>query len=92
MELHWCKTGVWDIKSELILAANQKHLGCSYDTFFKIAIVCSVLHESGDADLYVTYSGSEEHVGIHKFGKNRVGPVFHNKGINMEMDWCSVET
>ncbi|XP_019935275.2 semaphorin-7A-like [Paralichthys olivaceus] len=40
----------------------------------------SVLVESAEsADLYITYSGSKEYVGIHKFGKDRVGPGNHNK-------------
>nr|XP_020514341.1 semaphorin-7A-like [Labrus bergylta] len=32
-----------------------------------------------NADLYTTYSGSQENVGVHKFGTNRVGPANHNK-------------
>lgn len=32
------------------------------------------------ADLYVTYSGSHEKVGIYKFGKNRVSPPNEYKG------------
>ncbi|KAM9861385.1 semaphorin-7A isoform 2-T2 [Aulostomus maculatus] len=40
----------------------------------------SALAESGaDAVLLVTYSGSQEYVGIHKFGRNRVGPASHDK-------------
>ncbi|XP_053284736.1 semaphorin-7A isoform X1 [Pleuronectes platessa] len=40
----------------------------------------SALVESAEsADLYITNSGSQEYVGIHKFGKNRVGPASHNK-------------
>ncbi|XP_029001092.1 semaphorin-7A isoform X2 [Betta splendens] len=40
----------------------------------------SVLVESGEkVDLYVTYSGSEEQVGIHRFGEHRVGPANTNK-------------
>nr|XP_020472823.1 semaphorin-7A-like [Monopterus albus] len=40
----------------------------------------SALMESAEsADLYITRSGSQSHVGIHKFGKNRVGPSDHNK-------------
>ncbi|XP_035007398.1 semaphorin-7A [Hippoglossus stenolepis] len=40
----------------------------------------SALVESAEsADLYITNSGSQEYVGIHKFGKNRVGPENHNK-------------
>ncbi|XP_054627449.1 semaphorin-7A [Dunckerocampus dactyliophorus] len=41
----------------------------------------SALVESakGSSSLYVTYSGSQEYVGIHKFGKNRVGPANHDK-------------
>ncbi|XP_074522888.1 semaphorin-7A [Halichoeres trimaculatus] len=40
----------------------------------------SVLVESDeDSVLYVTYSGSQEYVGIHKFGPDRVGPANHNK-------------
>uniref|UniRef100_A0A4W6G7M0 Sema domain-containing protein n=1 Tax=Lates calcarifer TaxID=8187 RepID=A0A4W6G7M0_LATCA len=31
------------------------------------------------AQLYITNSGSRENVGIHKFGKDRVGPANHNK-------------
>ncbi|KAM6949792.1 semaphorin-7A [Lycodopsis pacificus] len=37
------------------------------------------LVDSLDSDLYITYSGSQEYVGIHKFGKNRVAPARHNK-------------
>ncbi|KAM7406482.1 hypothetical protein PAMP_000856 [Pampus punctatissimus] len=32
-----------------------------------------------DAYLYITNSGSQGHDGIHKFGKNRVGPETHDK-------------
>ncbi|XP_028258274.1 semaphorin-7A isoform X2 [Parambassis ranga] len=32
-----------------------------------------------NADLYVTYSGSNEHVGIHKFGLNGVRPTQHGR-------------
>ncbi|XP_034536799.1 semaphorin-7A [Notolabrus celidotus] len=40
----------------------------------------SVLVESNkQSDLYMTYSGSQENVGIHKFGPNRVGPANHNR-------------
>uniref|UniRef100_A0A8D3CD99 Sema domain-containing protein n=1 Tax=Scophthalmus maximus TaxID=52904 RepID=A0A8D3CD99_SCOMX len=36
----------------------------------------SALMESAEsADLYITHSGSQEYVGIHKFGKHRVGPA-----------------
>ncbi|KAM9825198.1 semaphorin-7A [Syngnathus typhle] len=31
------------------------------------------------SSLYVTYSGSQEYVGVHKFGKNRVRPANHDK-------------
>ncbi|KAM7014896.1 semaphorin-7A [Tautogolabrus adspersus] len=40
----------------------------------------SVFVESDtNADLYTTYSGSQENVGVHKFGRDRVGPANHNK-------------
>nr|XP_057945322.1 semaphorin-7A isoform X2 [Doryrhamphus excisus] len=41
----------------------------------------SALVESaeGSSSLYVTYSGSKEYVGIHRFGQNRVGPANHDK-------------
>ncbi|XP_041644355.1 semaphorin-7A-like [Cheilinus undulatus] len=40
----------------------------------------SVLVESDrNTDLYTTYSGSQEIVGIYKFGANRVGPANQNK-------------
>ncbi|XP_061732219.1 semaphorin-7A isoform X1 [Nerophis ophidion] len=41
----------------------------------------STLVEStnGSSSLYITYSGSRDYVGIHKFGKNRVGPANHDK-------------
>ncbi|XP_074517615.1 semaphorin-7A-like [Sebastes fasciatus] len=39
----------------------------------------SALVESEDSDLYITYSGSQEFVGIHKFGRNRVVPARHDK-------------
>ncbi|XP_026233577.1 semaphorin-7A-like [Anabas testudineus] len=40
----------------------------------------SALVESAQsADLYVAYSGSQEYVGIHKFGENRVRPPNHDK-------------
>ncbi|KAM8762855.1 semaphorin-7A isoform 1-T1 [Acanthopagrus schlegelii] len=32
----------------------------------------------GGADLYITYSGSQECVGIHKFGEHRVRPASHD--------------
>ncbi|XP_034385557.1 semaphorin-7A-like [Cyclopterus lumpus] len=37
------------------------------------------LLDSPESDLYITYSGSQDNVGIHKFGKNRVTPARHNK-------------
>ncbi|KAM3876906.1 semaphorin-7A [Diretmus argenteus] len=40
----------------------------------------SLLIESAtDSELYVTHSGAQDSVGIHKFGKNRVGPANHEK-------------
>ncbi|XP_071753447.2 semaphorin-7A [Centroberyx gerrardi] len=40
----------------------------------------SVLIESaGRADLYITHSGAQDSVGIHKFGEKRVGPGNHGK-------------
>ncbi len=44
------------------------------------------------ADLYITYSGSKEYVGIHKFGKDRVGPANHDKGICIVIDCFSMRT
>lgn len=38
-----------------------------------------LIESDGDSILYVTYSGSQENVGIHKFGPHRVGPANHNK-------------
>ncbi|KAL6112761.1 uncharacterized protein ACO6RY_11199 [Pungitius sinensis] len=32
-----------------------------------------------DRDLYITYSGSQENVGIHKFGNDRIAPGRHSK-------------
>ncbi|XP_068429669.1 semaphorin-7A [Clinocottus analis] len=37
------------------------------------------LLDSPESDLYIAYSGSQGYVGIHKFGKHRVGPARHNK-------------
>ncbi|XP_060924180.1 semaphorin-7A-like [Limanda limanda] len=39
----------------------------------------ALVESAESADLYITNSGSQEYVGIHKFGKNRVGPGMHNK-------------
>uniref|UniRef100_A0A1A8J6Q9 Semaphorin 7A, GPI membrane anchor (John Milton Hagen blood group) n=1 Tax=Nothobranchius kuhntae TaxID=321403 RepID=A0A1A8J6Q9_NOTKU len=40
----------------------------------------SVLVETEQGtDLYITYSGAQENVGIHKFGSKRVRPVHHDK-------------
>ncbi|XP_077477575.1 semaphorin-7A-like isoform X1 [Stigmatopora argus] len=47
----------------------------------------SVLVESKESSsLFVTYSGSLEHVGVRKFGKKRVGPAYHDK----EQDYVGV--
>ncbi|XP_037340494.2 semaphorin-7A-like [Pungitius pungitius] len=32
-----------------------------------------------DSDLYITYSGAQENVGIHKFGNDRIAPGRHSK-------------
>ncbi|XP_042339755.1 semaphorin-7A isoform X2 [Plectropomus leopardus] len=32
-----------------------------------------------DHDLYITYSGSQEYVGIHRFGENSIAPASHDK-------------
>uniref|UniRef100_A0A3Q2QMT8 Semaphorin-7A n=2 Tax=Fundulus heteroclitus TaxID=8078 RepID=A0A3Q2QMT8_FUNHE len=37
-----------------------------------------VENENG-ADVYLTYSGAQEHVGIHKFGSKRVRPAINDK-------------
>uniref|UniRef100_A0AAQ4QTV7 Sema domain-containing protein n=1 Tax=Gasterosteus aculeatus aculeatus TaxID=481459 RepID=A0AAQ4QTV7_GASAC len=37
------------------------------------------LVDSPDSDLYITYSGSQENVGIYKFGKHRIAPGRHSK-------------
>ncbi|XP_068613471.1 semaphorin-7A-like [Brachionichthys hirsutus] len=39
----------------------------------------ALVESTGSADLYLTYSGSGEYVGIHKFGGKRVGPASQNK-------------
>ncbi|TDH17352.1 hypothetical protein EPR50_G00007660 [Perca flavescens] len=39
----------------------------------------SALVESGDSDLFITYSGSQDLVGIYKFGKNRIAPTRQDK-------------
>ncbi|XP_044060115.1 semaphorin-7A-like [Siniperca chuatsi] len=39
----------------------------------------ALVESTGSADLYITYSGSKEYVGIHKFGKNRVRPATRDK-------------
>ncbi|XP_070762725.1 semaphorin-7A-like [Enoplosus armatus] len=39
----------------------------------------ALVESAGSEDLYITYSGSKEYVGIHKFGRKRVGPPKHNK-------------
>ncbi|KAJ4922056.1 hypothetical protein JOQ06_021520 [Pogonophryne albipinna] len=39
----------------------------------------AALVESADSNLYVTYSGSKGDVGIHRFGRNRVGPMMHDR-------------
>ncbi|XP_017284144.1 semaphorin-7A isoform X2 [Kryptolebias marmoratus] len=40
----------------------------------------SLLVESGQSeDLYITYSGVKDSVGIHKFGSGRVRPTIHDK-------------
>lgn len=59
-----------------MLAANQKHS----DAVIIPLKNCSVFAESEEGDLYITYSGSQEFVGIHKFGRDRVVPARHDKG------------
>ncbi|XP_068171926.1 semaphorin-7A-like [Antennarius striatus] len=39
----------------------------------------ALVESTGSAELYLTYSGSGQYVGIHKFGGNRVGPANQNK-------------
>ncbi|XP_051920380.1 semaphorin-7A [Hippocampus zosterae] len=39
----------------------------------------ALVESETSSSLYVTYSGSQEYVGVHKFGKNRVGPANHDK-------------
>ncbi|XP_049573054.1 semaphorin-7A isoform X2 [Syngnathus scovelli] len=47
----------------------------------------SALVESAEgSSLYVTYSGSQEFVGVHKFGKNRVGPANHDKAVVLPVE------
>lgn len=69
---------------------NQKHDAST-------CVLHSVFAESDEsADLYITYSGSHQYAGIHKFGKNRVGPSNQFKGICMLFfyknlkSWCSL--
>ncbi|XP_038556559.1 semaphorin-7A-like [Micropterus salmoides] len=38
----------------------------------------ALVESAGSADLYITYSGSNDFVGIHKFGANKVGPANNN--------------
>lgn len=73
------------------------HRGCTSVWFYlfwhKPIRVFFVSSESADsADLYITYSGSHEYVGVYKFGKNPVGPVSNDKGIHREKDWCFLKT
>ncbi|KAM9366667.1 semaphorin-7A [Symphorus nematophorus] len=43
-------------------------------------IICSVFAESANnADLYIAYSGSQQYVGIHRFGSHRVTPANQDK-------------
>uniref|UniRef100_UPI0037E6FB81 semaphorin-7A-like isoform X1 n=1 Tax=Semicossyphus pulcher TaxID=241346 RepID=UPI0037E6FB81 len=39
----------------------------------------ALVESEADEDLYMTYSGSQMFVGIHKFGTKSVGPANHNK-------------
>lgn len=43
-------------------------------------IILPLTENDGPADLYVTFSGSHENVGIYKFGENRVSPLNMYKG------------
>ncbi|XP_030269967.1 semaphorin-7A-like [Sparus aurata] len=39
----------------------------------------AIVETEGGADLYVTHSGSQENVGIYKFGEHRVKPAIHEE-------------
>ncbi|XP_029987109.1 semaphorin-7A [Sphaeramia orbicularis] len=39
----------------------------------------ALVESAGDDDFYITVSGSQDYVGINKFGRHRVGPVDHDK-------------
>ncbi|XP_057690486.1 semaphorin-7A-like isoform X1 [Corythoichthys intestinalis] len=45
------------------------------DFILKDAEHSTLVESAESSSLFVTYSGSQEYVGVHKFGKNRVGPA-----------------
>uniref|UniRef100_A0A1A7XE62 Semaphorin 7A, GPI membrane anchor (John Milton Hagen blood group) n=2 Tax=Iconisemion striatum TaxID=60296 RepID=A0A1A7XE62_9TELE len=63
--------------------------GCYSPKKFKIKTIKESVIKEGEhsvlveteqgTDLYITNSGAQENVGIHKFGSNRVRPVHHDK-------------
>ncbi|XP_008275861.1 semaphorin-7A [Stegastes partitus] len=41
----------------------------------------ALVESEQSADLYITYSGAQDYVGIYKFGEKRVRPANNNKGL-----------
>lgn len=66
----------------VLLYSSKRFLNIYIILRWERVIVCSVFLESAEgADLYVAYSGNKDHVGIHKFGENKVRPATNDKGI-----------
>ncbi|KAI3377663.1 hypothetical protein L3Q82_008822 [Scortum barcoo] len=75
-----CDLNLSESSLECIPSHNTSDINKNIKEFILKEDEPSVLVESAkDADLYIAYSGSQDHVGIHKFGKNRVGPSNHDK-------------
>ncbi|CAK6984248.1 semaphorin-7A [Scomber scombrus] len=62
--------------AQCIPSENMKNINKGITEFIIKEGEPSVL---GDEALFITHSGSQASVGIHKFGKNKVGPATHDK-------------
>ncbi|KAM8894683.1 semaphorin-7A [Spinachia spinachia] len=74
-----CDMNLSEQPPKCLPSKNKNNIKASIRDFVLKEGEPNALVDSPDSDLYITYSGSQENVGIHKFGNNRVAPGRHRK-------------
>ncbi|KAK5604926.1 hypothetical protein CRENBAI_006521 [Crenichthys baileyi] len=68
-----------DLSKELLTCVPTAKMDNIREFVIKEGEHSLLVETENSTDLYLTYSGAQEHVGIHKFGSKRVRPANHYK-------------